>query len=105
MDDPGKILSLSKIFHERTRLAIMTVLAARNDEIDFNDLLKVLDVSKGNLVVHINKLEEAGYVEISKRFVGKKPRTSYLATNFGRKEFNNYLELLENIITQAKDKI
>ena len=103
MADPSKVFALSKIFHERARLGIMTVLVAQKNEVDFNELLKLLKLTKGNLAVHITKLEEAGYVEVTKSFVGKIPRTSYRATSLGRREFAAYLSVLEDVLTNARN--
>ncbi len=61
-----------------------------------------LKMTKGNLAVHVSKLEEAGYVEVLKEFVDKFPRTLYRATPQGREDFSIYLELLEEIISQAR---
>lgn len=103
MSDPSKVFALSKLFHERARLGIMTVLVAEPDGVEFNDLLKILKLTKGNLAVHASKLEEAGYIDIQKRFEGKTPRTTYKATNTGRRDFTAYLSILEDIITHAKE--
>jgi DNA-binding MarR family transcriptional regulator len=99
---PTKVFALSKLFHERARLGIMTVLVSRHDEVEFSELLKLLSLTKGNLAVHIARLEEAGYVVVKKEFVGKITRTSYKVTPLGRRDFAAYLALLEDIITQAK---
>ncbi len=102
MDDPTKIFALSKIFHEPARLAIMTLLSARPEGVDFNEMRNTLKMTKGNLVVHISKLEEAGYVEVLKEFLDRQPRTLYRATTLGREDFSIYLRLLEDIISQAR---
>ncbi len=105
MTDPSKVFALSKVFHERARLGIMTVLVSRKDEVDFNELLKLLKLTKGNLAVHVSKLEEAGFVEVTKTFVGKIPRTSYRATPQGRRDFAAYLSVLEDILAQGRDNV
>jgi len=105
MADPSKVFALSKVFHERARLGIMTVLVSRKEVVDFNELLKLLKLTKGNLAVHVSKLEEAGYVEVRKAFVGKIPRTSYQATSLGRREFAAYLSVLEDILTNARNSV
>ncbi len=105
MANPSKVFALSKVFHERARLGIMTVLNSRKDEVDFNELLKMLQLTKGNLAVHISKLEKAGFVEVTKTFVGKIPRTSYRATPQGRRDFAAYLSVLEDILVQARDSV
>ena len=104
MSDPTKIYALSKIFHERVRLGIMTVLASRPEGVEFGELLVLLKLTKGNLSVHASKLEEAGYLEVQKTFVGKMPRTVYKVTSLGQREFSTYLSLLEDIIAQARGR-
>ena len=102
MSDPTKIFALSKIFHERVRLGIMTVLASQPEGLEFLELLNVLKLTKGNLSVHASKLEEAGYIEVQKSFVGKTPRTIYKATPLGQRDFSAYLSVLEDVIAQAR---
>ncbi len=105
MADPNKVFALSKVLHERARLGLMTVLVSQKEGVDFNELLKQLKLTKGNLAVHIAKLEEAGYVEVTKTFVGKIPRTSYRATSLGRRDFAAYLSILEDILTNARNNV
>ncbi|MDY0001382.1 MAG: transcriptional regulator [Polyangia bacterium] len=100
--DPTKVFALSKVFHERARLGIMTVLVSREGEVEFGEVLGLLGLTKGNLAVHVSKLEEAGYLEVHKGFAGKMPRTTYSATVLGRKDFTDYLALLEEVIAQAR---
>ena len=105
MTDPSRIFALSKVLHERARLGIMTVLTSRSDDVEFNELLKILKLTKGNLAVHMSKLEEAGYVKVLKTFVGKIPRTSYQATPLGRRDFAAYLAILEDVIADARKNV
>jgi DNA-binding MarR family transcriptional regulator len=88
---------LNKIFESRVRLGIMSVLMV-NDWMDFNTLKELLKVTDGNLASHIAGLEKKEYIEIMKEFVGKKPRTSFKATNKGKKEFKKHLTALENLL-------
>jgi DNA-binding MarR family transcriptional regulator len=104
MSDPTKIFALSKIFHERARLAIMTLLTTRREGIEFTELLKQLKLTKGNLALHVRKLEEAGYLKVKKDFVGRVPRTTYKVTVSGKRDFSAYLALLEEIIAGAKEE-
>ncbi len=88
---------INKVFENRIRLAIMSLLMVA-DDIDFNTFKEKLDLTDGNLASHTTKLEECGYVEVSKKFVGKKPHTSYRATAAGKKAFRYHLDALERII-------
>jgi len=89
--------AIEDLIHSRVRLMIMSFLAtARSAE--FTELKKQLDVSDGNLSTHLRKLEEAGYVEQNKAFVGKKPQTLVLITKTGDKAFKNYVESLAEMV-------
>jgi len=97
-----KILTkLQKVFDHRIRLGIMSVLLV-NDWMDFNTLKTTLDVTDGALASHIKKLEEAGFLEVRKRFVGRKPNTSYRVTKAGRKAFNDHLDALEQLLNMRE---
>ena len=87
---------LDRVIHEPVRLCIAMVLSGL-EEADFNFLLSALDLSRGNLSSHMAKLEEAGYVEIDKRFLGKLPRTTYRLTGAGRTALDDYWAGLEEI--------
>ena len=91
---------LDKVIHERGRLAIMSLLAA-NESLTFKELKEQLKMTDGNLSVHMRTLEEAGYVEVHKSFVNRKPRTEYTLTQPGRSAFNEYLLTLEEIVKQS----
>lgn len=88
---------INKVFENRIRLAIMSLLMV-NEDMDFNGLKELLDITDGNLASHAAKLEQEGYLQIDKSFVGKKPRTTYSATAAGKKAFETHLTALENII-------
>lgn len=91
------IAKLNKAFENRVRLGIMSVLLV-NNEVDFNALKEMLDVSDGNLASHITALEKAEYVLVEKKFVGKKPNTTYKVTKLGRQAFNEHLNALEKLL-------
>lgn len=93
------IEGLNKIFESRVRLGIMSVLMV-NDEIDFNSLKELLNVTDGNLASHIAGLEKNEYIKVMKEFVGKKPKTSFAATTLGKKAFQDHLTALENLLNQ-----
>ena len=91
------IAKLNKAFENRVRLGIMSVLLV-SDFVDFNTLKEMLDVSDGNLASHITALEKAGYILVEKKFVGKKPNTTYSVTKEGRFAFNEHLNALEKLL-------
>jgi DNA-binding transcriptional ArsR family regulator len=82
--------------HQPTRLRIMALLSGVQ-EADFNFLLGTLGLTSGNLSVQAGKLEQAGYVEITKSFVGKIPRTVYRLTDLGRTRLKEYWEAMDAI--------
>lgn len=84
---------IDDIIHGRMRLGVMVYLADA-ETADFTELKSALDATQGNLSIHLSKLEEAGYVTIAKRFVGKKPQTRISITPAGRQAFAAYVEAL-----------
>ena len=76
-------VALDPIIHVRVRLGIVSALAVE-ESLTFKELKERLDASDGNLSVHARRLEEAGYVEITKSFQGRIPRTDYRLTSEGR---------------------
>jgi DNA-binding transcriptional ArsR family regulator len=88
---------IDTLIHERTRLGIVSALAAR-DRISFTELKAILGATDGNVSAHARKLEDAGYIEASKRFEGRMPRTEYSLTPAGRAAFERYLQHMENLI-------
>lgn len=96
--DIGK---LDDVIHGRLRLGIMAYLAD-TDAADFNELKTLLDATQGNLSVHLRKLEEAGYVEIEKSFLNRKPLTRARITAAGRKAFADYLAAIAKLVDGAK---
>ncbi len=83
---------------DRSRLSIMAFLAALPKSIEFTKLVIELGLTKGNLSSHLRKLEEAKYIEVTKEFVDRKPRSSYQATSLGRKAIKTYLKQIEETI-------
>ena len=91
------INKLNKAFDNKVRLGIMSMLMV-NDWIEFKTFKELLELTDGRLASHIKSLEENGYIEIRKMFVGKKPQTSYTTTVAGRKAFNDHLDALEDLL-------
>lgn len=97
----GSALDLDRIIHERMRLGIVSVLAV-HDSVSFNDLKKLVRATDGNLSVHARRLEEVGYVECTKRFEGRVPRTEYRLTEAGRAALKRYLSHMEALIRATR---
>jgi DNA-binding MarR family transcriptional regulator len=94
---------VNELIHQPTRLRIMATLNALHGAIklDFTELRKLLDITDGNLGTHLAALEKAGYVEVEKSFVGKKPRTRLSLTRSGRRAFEEHVQYLRDIIHAA----
>ncbi|HEX7900282.1 MAG TPA: transcriptional regulator [Planctomycetota bacterium] len=88
---------LNPVIHERARLGIVSALAAR-EAASFAELKALLDMTDGNLSVHLRTLEAAGYVSIDKTFVDRKPRSTARLSRKGRLAFEHYVEVLEEIV-------
>lgn len=95
MKDP--IAQLNKIFDSRIRIGIMSALMV-NEDINFNDLKSLIDVTDGNLATHLKTLEESKYIKVQKGFIGRKTNTTYSVTKAGEKAFRAHLDALEQII-------
>jgi DNA-binding transcriptional ArsR family regulator len=89
------------VIHERMRLAIVSALAA-SPALTFNELKRLLRTTDGNLSVHARRLEEAGYVDCTKGFEGRVPRTTYRLTAAGGRALERYLGHLEALIAHAR---
>src|ERR1700755_3457326 len=95
MNNP--IEHLNKIFDSRIRLGIMSAVMV-NDDVNFNDLKELIQVTDGNLASHLKTLEEAAYIKVKKGFIGRKTNTTYSVTRAGEKAFKTHLEALEQMI-------
>lgn len=88
---------LDPLLHSQLRLAVMSILLSA-EEADFVYLKEKTNSTAGNLSVQIDKLSEAGYIEVEKSFVGKKPRTVCRITTVGRTAFENYVNVLKEYL-------
>ncbi len=95
------IAHLNPVFENRVRLGIMSVLVV-GDAKDFTSLRSVLGVTDGNLASHLKVLEEQRFVKVKKEFIGRKPQTSYIVTEHGRKAFQEHLAGLETLIKSTR---
>jgi len=91
------ITQFDKNLENRVRLGIMSLLMV-NDWVDFTTLKEMLNITDGNLASHIIALEKCDYIETFKGFVGKKPKTTYKASDFGKNAFKIHLQVLEQIL-------
>ena len=94
---------LDRLIHERLRLGIVSALAA-NESMSFNDVKSLMNTTDGNLSVHARKLEDAGYITCSKSFDGRVPRTEYRLTAAGRRALESYLNHMETLIQQMRNR-
>ncbi|WP_293904680.1 transcriptional regulator [Phenylobacterium sp.] len=97
MADDFDIDGIDEVIHGRLRLGVMAYLSSA-EAADFNALKARLQATDGNLSVHLRKLEDAGYVAIDKRFVGKKPLTTITLTEPGRTAFIRYLDAMARLV-------
>jgi DNA-binding HxlR family transcriptional regulator len=91
------IAPLNRDFESRVRLGIMSVLMV-NGWVSFLEMKQMLDLSDGNLASHALQLEQKGYLEVRKAFVGKKTETSYRITPFGNVSFKKHVDALEQLL-------
>ena len=99
----GVPADFDRLIHERMRLGIVSALAV-NDTLSFNDLKRIMNTTDGNLSVHARKLEEAGYVQCTKSFEGRMPKTEYRLTEPGRQALGRYLDHMEALIRATRER-
>jgi len=93
---------IDPVIHEKVRLFILSTLAMVQ-EMSFNELKVTLSLTDGNLSAHARKLEDSGYIEIDKSFIGRRPYTTLRLTKKGRKAYQKYLAMLKQIVEQGED--
>ena len=93
---------IDDLLHEPARLRLMVFLSVVK-RTDFTYLLKLTGMSKGNLSVQMNRLGDAGLVQIDKTFEGKRPRTIYQLTQQGRKALRAYKTNMSEILAALPD--
>lgn len=94
---------LDNLIHERVRLGIVSALAA-NESLTFSALKELLKTTDGNVSVHTRKLEDAGYINCTKSFEGRVPKTEYQLTETGRQALEQYLDHMEALIHAARER-
>jgi predicted ArsR family transcriptional regulator len=102
-DAPFAYEGLDRVMHEKARLGLLSSLIAHPKGLSFGDLKQLCGLSDGNLSRHLQVLQEAGLVEISKTFENNRPQTTCKLTRNGRRRFLDYLALLEQLVRDAAD--
>ena len=102
-EDAGRFAyeGLDRVLHEKARLGILTALVTHPDGLSFSDLVRLCDLTDGNLSRHLDVLAEAQLVKITKGFEGRRPHTTCALTATGRKRFREYLTQLEKVLRDA----
>ncbi len=95
-DQLSQLASIDKLIHEPARLRIMAYLYVV-ESADFTFLFRQTELTWGNLSAHISKLEAAGYVDVKKEFINKKPNTMLSLTTEGREAFNKYRNNMKQV--------
>ncbi|WP_255169082.1 winged helix-turn-helix domain-containing protein [Natrononativus amylolyticus] len=90
-------MEFDKLVHQPTRLQIFAYLYAHG-EASFTELKEELEITEGNLASHIGTMEDANCVAVEKRFVDRKPQTTYRLTERGESLFEDHVETLERLI-------
>ena len=88
---------LDPLLHSRLRLAIMSLLIT-NEEVTFPYIVEKTEASRGNVSVQITNLEEAGYLDVTKSFEDKKPKTTLTITKKGEKAMEAYTTALKDYL-------
>jgi DNA-binding MarR family transcriptional regulator len=94
---PAFLMEVDRLVHEPSRSIILAILAATPGA-DFLYLQRETGLTKGNLTIHLSKLEKAGYIHIKKTYRGKVPLTLCSITNEGRETFVSYRAQLKQFI-------
>jgi DNA-binding transcriptional ArsR family regulator len=100
---PFAFEGLDRVMHEKARLGVLSSLVAHPKGLAFGDLKQLCGLSDGNLSRHLQVLQEADLVEITKSFAGNRPQTSCRLTRAGRRRFLEYLAVLEQLVRDAAE--
>lgn len=94
---------LDRVIHEKARLGVLTSLVAHPEGLAFADLKQLCGLTDGNLSRHLQVLQDAGLVKISKGYEGNRPLTRCRLTASGRRRFLDYLAVLEQVVRDAAE--
>ena len=96
----NKVIDYSKIFESIIRVQILSSLLVSN--LTYNELKEICNCSDGNMATHTKKLLTEEFIITKKKFVNNKPQTTYILTEKGKKEFLDYIKLLNSLVEQEK---
>ena len=101
MNDSSSLAAedINDLIHGRVRLAAMAYIAGAG-EADFTAIKKAVNTSDGNMSVHLRKLEDAGYLAVTKGYNDRKPQTIYALTDTGRAAWHEYLEKMRQLLVE-----
>jgi DNA-binding MarR family transcriptional regulator len=105
MTDGVEVPELDPVIHAQARLRVVSALSAmrEGDRIAFPRLQEALRMTAGNLSVHLRKLEDAGYVEVTKTHHGRTPTTLVRLTRRGRLAFEDYTAALQALLNPSEE--
>ncbi|WP_292505224.1 transcriptional regulator [Mesorhizobium sp.] len=101
------MMAADEIIHQSVRLRIMAALNSleRREALEFTRLKAIVDATDGNLGAHIDTLAKAGYIDVEKLFVGRRPQTRVRATSIGRRAFRGHVAFLRKILDEAEQPV
>ncbi|MDE2654070.1 MAG: transcriptional regulator [Gemmatimonadota bacterium] len=85
------------LVHSRIRLSVLAILVSVDDA-EFTYLREQVKATDGNLGAHLRRLEDGGYLEVTKHFVDRKPLSRYRITDAGREAFRRYVDSVERLL-------
>ncbi|WP_050638368.1 transcriptional regulator [Candidatus Stoquefichus sp. SB1] len=97
-----KIIDSSKVFESIIRVQMLSSLYV--SELTYNELKEICNCSDGNMATHTKKLLAEEFIITKKEFVNNKPQTTYILTEKGKREFLNYVKLLNSLVNQEKEE-
>lgn len=100
------MMAADEIIHQSVRLRIMATLNSleRREALEFTRLKAIVDATD-NLGAHIDTLAKAGYIDVEKLFVGRRPQTRVRATSIGRRAFRGHVAFLRKILDEAEQPV
>ena len=92
------------LVHSRIRLSVLAILVSVDDA-EFTYLREQVKATDGNLGAHLRRLEEGGYLDVTKHFVDRKPVTRYRITDTGRQAFRRYVDSVEQLLRAPRSEV